>query len=56
MGVCASSPSLLGPLFLKLLAKNPKRARQFSGEVFRAYTRLAGGDRWESRPDDSLGV
>jgi predicted O-methyltransferase YrrM len=36
-------------LFLKLLLKNPKKARYFPGEVFRAYMSLAREDRWACR-------
>jgi len=36
-------------LFLKLLFKNPRRARQFPGEMFRAYMSLARDGRWACR-------
>jgi predicted O-methyltransferase YrrM len=37
-------------LFLKLLLRNPREARRYPAEVFRAYLALAGRDRWACRP------
>jgi len=45
----AGSLETFNLLFLKLLLKNPKRARCFPGEMFRAYMSLAREGRWACR-------
>ncbi len=36
-------------LMLKLLIKNPQRAKTFPGRIFREYMSLVGKERWESK-------
>ena len=41
-------------LTLKLWWKNPDRARNFCGRIFRTYVYLAGADKWQSRSIDEV--